>query len=122
MAIRNKQTKSQPLVKPTPQPIPIPKETPINSIPSPSKVKSTPVSFSKEELNKLVNLKDQITQLSVEFGTLAISKIKLEEQEIILKAKLDSLEKEEKLIAKNLTDKYGKGSIDLNSGTFTPIE
>ena len=117
MAIKNKATSI-----PTPKPIPIPKEEPVQtSIPSPSEIKKSSVSFSQEELNELSDLKNKITQLSVEFGTLTISKIKLEEQEILLKNKLSSLEEKEKSIAKTLTDKYGKGSIDLESGTFTPI-
>tara|TARA_A100001201_G_scaffold52963_1_gene52081 strand:+ start:1988 stop:2338 length:351 start_codon:yes stop_codon:yes gene_type:complete len=115
MAIKNKTI-------PTPQPIPIPKEEPTTGkIPSPSEVKKSSISFSQEELNELRNLKTQITQLSIEFGTLTISKIKLDEQENELKKQLTSLESKEKKLAKDLTDKYGKGSIDLESGTFTPI-
>ena len=34
---------------------------------------------------------------------------------------LAELEKQEVNLAKTLSDKYGKGSIDLESGTFTPI-
>ena len=44
----------------------------------------------------------------------------LEETENKLKKQLNSLEEEESQIAKKLSDKYGDGSIDLNSGTFTP--
>ena len=88
---------------------------------STDKINQLRLNLIQEELNELRDLKNQITQLSVEFGTLTISKIKLEEQEILLKNKLSSLEEKEKSIAKTLTDKYGKGSIDLESGTFTPI-
>tara|TARA_A100001201_G_scaffold138218_1_gene128899 strand:- start:2659 stop:3009 length:351 start_codon:yes stop_codon:yes gene_type:complete len=116
MAIKNKQT-------PTPQPIPIPKEEiNQNNIPSPSDIKNSPVSFSQEEIKTLRSLKNDITQLSIEFGTLTISKIKLEEQEKMLKKKLTSLEEKEKTLADTLTKKYGKGSIDLDSGTFTPLK
>ena len=48
--------------------------------------------------------------------------VKLEDTEKGLKLRLSSLEKEESDLAKKLSNKYGKGSIDLNSGTFTPIE
>ena len=53
-------------------------------------------------------------------GQLYVNKIKLEEVELKLKKELKSLEEKETNIAKKLSDKYGNGSIDLNSGTFTP--
>ena len=91
-------------------------------VPSPQEVKNTPQSFTKQELNELKNLRDKINEMSFQFGQLAIQKIKLEEQESTLKNKLKSIEKEETTIAKKLTDKYGKGSIDLETGTFAPLE
>ena len=93
-----------------------------HQIPSPSKVKSTPITFSKEELEELVELKKEINQLSFDLGQLSISRIKLEENENILKKQLYSIESKEKDLATNLTKKYGKGSIDLETGTFTPIQ
>ena len=91
-------------------------------VPSPQEVKNTPQSFTKQELNELKNLRDRIDEISFQFGQLSIQKIKLEEQESTLKNKLKSIEKEETTIAKKLTDKYGKGSIDLETGTFAPLE
>ena len=90
--------------------------------PSPQEIKNTPQSFTKQELNELKNLRDRIDEISFQFGHLSIQKIKLEEQESTLKNKLKSIEKEETTIAKKLTDKYGKGSIDLETGTFAPLE
>ena len=46
----------------------------------------------------------------------------LKKQEIFLNERLTSLEEQEKTIAKELTDKYGKGSLDIETGTFTPTE
>ena len=90
--------------------------------PSPQEIKNTSQSFTKQELNELKNLRDRIDEISFQFGQLSIQKIKLEEQESTLKNKLKSIEKEETTIAKKLTDKYGKGSIDLETGTFAPLE
>tara|TARA_B100000674_G_C37773882_1_gene883901 strand:- start:116 stop:409 length:294 start_codon:yes stop_codon:yes gene_type:complete len=91
-------------------------------IPSPQEIKKFPQAFDTKELNQLRELRDKINQLTAEFGQLAINKAKLEDTEKNLKLRLSSLEKEESNLAKNLSNKYGKGSIDLNSGTFTPIE
>ena len=90
-------------------------------IPSPKEIKNTPQSFSQEELIEIKKLRDEINTLSFQFGQLAIQKIKLEEQENSLKNQLNQIEKKETSLAKKLTDKYGKGSINLETGTFTPI-
>ncbi len=91
-------------------------------IPSQDELKSSPQPFSKEEIENLKNLKSKINELTYQFGNLYINKIKLEEAETILKKQLATLEKEEKDTANNLSERYGKGSIDLESGTFTPSE
>jgi hypothetical protein len=92
-----------------------------NKIPSPSNIKSSPQVFSSKELNNIKTLREEINGLAIQFGHLYISKIKLEEQEKLLKDKMSSLETNEKNLAKELTSKYGKGSIDLETGTFTPL-
>ena len=89
-------------------------------LPSPSEIKSAPQAFSQEEINQLKDLRNKINELALQFGQLAISKIKIEETEQKLKSQLNSLEEEESKIAKKLSNKYGDGSIDLKSGTFTP--
>ena len=91
-------------------------------IPSPQEVKSSPFSFKQEELTQLKELRTKVSQLTLDLGNLMINKIKLEESENLLKKTLSDLEKEESTLAKSLSKKYGKGSIDLDSGTFTPMD
>ena len=91
-------------------------------IPTPSEVKSSPQSFSERELNELKDLRSKINEVTINFGQLSINKIKLEEIKTNLIKKLSDLEKKESDIAKTLSDKYGKGSINLDSGTFTPLK
>ena len=88
--------------------------------PSPSDLKTKPQSFTKEELKQLRDLKSNLNQTAISFGQVAISKLKLEEAEITLKRQLAELEKKEVSIAKKLSSKYGKGSIDIETGTFIP--
>ena len=89
-------------------------------IPTPSEIKSMPQSFSSEELNDLKDLRSKINELALQFGQLSINKINLEKTENTLKSQLSSLEEQESKIAKKLSNKYGDGSINLESGTFTP--
>ena len=45
--------------------------------------------------------------------------IKNEPQKFI-KAEIKKIETEEQELAKSLSDKYGRGSLDIETGTFTP--
>ena len=49
-----------------------------NKIPTPTEIKSSPTSFTEEELKKLNNLSDSINELNSQFGVFYINKIKLE--------------------------------------------
>ena len=79
-----------------------------------------PKKFTKEELQKLQDLQNKINQNQLQFGQLQIAKIRLQDQEEILKLNLKKLNEEEISIAKTLTDKYGKGSLDIETGEFIP--
>ena len=81
-----------------------------------------PKKFTPEELQDLQNIQENLNSLSFQFWQLQISKIKLQEQENYLKSQLGSLSKKEIDIAKKLTDKYGKGNLDLETGEFIPVE
>jgi predicted FMN-binding regulatory protein PaiB len=91
-------------------------------IPTPQEVKSSPTSFTEQELNQLKDLRTKLNQVTVKFGQVKISQIKLKETEESLKKQLADLEKQEVDIAKSLSNKYGKGSINIETGTFTPSE
>ena len=78
--------------------------------------------FTEDELKALKSLQDQSQLATLQFGQLYLSKLKLEEQESRLKNQLQQLEQEESKIAQTLTEKYGKGTIDIESGEFTPTE
>ena len=78
--------------------------------------------FTPQEIEQLTNLQNNINQITLQFGQLQINKIKLKEQEETVKNQLLILEKEEKKLAQTFTDKYGKGSLDIETGEFTPTE
>ena len=90
------------------------------TIPSPSEIINTPKKFTEEELLKLKDLQSRVNQLTLNFGQLHLTKLRLNEQEIILKEKLKEIEKEETTLARALTKKYGKGSLDIETGNFLP--
>ena len=89
-------------------------------IPTPSNIKTSPTSFSELELKEIKDLRMSLNTLTFQLGQVYIEKMKIEEQENIFKNQLKELEKKEISIAKKLSSKYGKGSIDIETGTFTP--
>jgi len=89
-------------------------------IPKPSDIKSSTTSFTESELKEIKDLKISLNTLVFQLGQIYIEKIKLEETENNLKNQLKTLEKKEASIAEKLSSKYGKGSIDIETGTFTP--
>ena len=91
-------------------------------IPSPQEITNSPISIPTEDIDKIKKLQVDLNNLNLKFGQLTINKIKLEEEEKLLKKELSSILAEESKIAKTFTDKYGKGSLDIETGEFTPIK
>ena len=78
--------------------------------------------FTEEELTTLKAIQSKSQSATLKCGQLYLSKLRLEEQEKFLQDQLKELEQEEATVAKQLSDKYGKGSIDIETGEFTPTE
>ena len=91
-------------------------------VPSPSEVKKTPIVFSSNELEDIKKLQKNISDITFQFGSLNISKMRLSEREEYLKKELSSLEKQEIQTAEKLSKKYGKGNLNLDTGEFIPVE
>jgi|TARA_Y100001963_G_C6733486_1_gene425094 uncharacterized protein (DUF2164 family) len=83
---------------------------------------TSPQKFTEEELKKIQDLQLKMGNITSKLGSLYYNKIKLEEQEKTIKEELSSIENEELKLANELTSKYGKGSLDIESGEFTPAK
>lgn len=77
--------------------------------------------FTEEEIKKLKDIRSQFSDLSYKLGQLEMQKIALEEQKEEIKKTLSATIDLEKKTAKDLIDKYGKGTIDIDSGEFIPL-
>jgi uncharacterized Rmd1/YagE family protein len=85
------------------------------------------VKFTEEELQSLQELSTKSNEITNRFGQLAIAKINLEkqseaveEEEFKLHEELETLKKEEQETLQSITEKYGPGSLDPQTGVFTP--
>ena len=87
------------------------------------------VKFTKEELESLQGIQNSYQTKTIEFGQLKVQKILLTQQLDSLETQLTSMEvdytniqKQERELVQQLNEKYGPGSLDPSTGTFTPIE
>ena len=91
-------------------------------IPSPEEIKNEPQKFTQEEIDSLKGFQTRLDNIITQFGKINLSRIKLDEQENLLKDEVKKIENEEIELAQKLSDKYGRGSLDIETGTFTPAE
>jgi|TARA_R110002049_G_scaffold226229_1_gene398283 hypothetical protein len=77
------------------------------------------IKLSEEELNKLIHLQETQNQIIDNLGQIEYNIQVLELQKEKLTEKIEQLKKSEVKVGQDLTEKYGNGSISLNSGTFT---
>jgi len=90
---------------------------------------SEAIKFTEEELKSLSDLAQGYQTTQAAFGQLRVQKILLQQQsegleeaEIKLEADYTSLQDNERDIVKQLNEKYGPGSLDPQTGVFTPVE
>ena len=89
--------------------------------------KNDEVKFTEKELQTLTDLQVRYNTITNQFGQLAIAKLNLEkqtevvnDQEFKLQEELDQAREEEQGILNDITEKYGPGQLDPQSGVFTP--
>ena len=76
----------------------------------------------EEEINKITSLRKRYTDLTEVVGNVEMQIMSLEIQKEKIKEDLKSLQNQEAVLAKELEEKYGKGSISLESREFLPTE
>ena len=83
--------------------------------------------FSEEELKTLKEIQDEYLKIQSQFGQLSIARIRLESQinsfdelEKNLNTDYENLTKKEKDFLDETTKKYGEGSLNPETGEFTP--
>ena len=80
------------------------------------------VKFTEEELTQVQNIQLSYQNVQNQFGQLKMAQIRLDEQEVDLENNLKSIQDEEKKFLDGITDKYGQGTLNPETGVFTPTE
>ena len=85
------------------------------------------IKFTEDEMTELKQVQETYVRIQNDLGALSVQEIQVSSQlEAIgdAKVQLETLYKENKQkeinLAKTLTEKYGDGNLDLETGTFTP--
>ena len=76
--------------------------------------------LTKEELKTLDNLRINKDNFLIELGQIKYNDLLLDERNDNAIDFLDKLRKQELDVMKSFEDKYGKGSINVQTGEFTP--
>ena len=79
------------------------------------------IKFTEEELKSLQDLQGTYQQITLAMGQISLSKIQLENREQSVLNTLGEVREKENELAKELTEKYGKGSLNIETGEFTPV-
>ena len=81
--------------------------------------------FSEEDIEKIKDIQKQYVGIQQAFGQLELNKFRLKTQEDNLgkmheelKNKLFELQESESNLIKEFNEKYGEGTLDLESGNF----
>tara|TARA_B100000214_G_scaffold360168_1_gene322311 strand:- start:2570 stop:2854 length:285 start_codon:yes stop_codon:yes gene_type:complete len=91
--------------------------------------KSKTVKFTKEELESLQNLKNDYANIQNELGRNSVLRIQAEQRvedldnnQIQLEVMYKETQQREINLVGELTEKYGVGNLDVNTGEFTPVK
>ena len=83
--------------------------------------------FTKEEMNTISEIQEKYLEIQQKLGQVSLSKLKLEQQveaiDVLEKELLENFkktQKEEKDFVDSVTKKYGDGTLNPESGIFTP--
>jgi hypothetical protein len=73
-----------------------------------------------EEVEKLQEIQQKNAAVASELGNLEITKLQVEARKAEVVEFFNKLKEEEQTFGKELSEKYGNGSIDLEKGEFIP--
>ena len=74
--------------------------------------------LTKEEITQLSSLQEQQNDFVIQLGQTEYQINILERQKISIKQQIEQFEESQVQLAKQLEDKYGQGSVNLENGEF----
>jgi hypothetical protein len=84
--------------------------------------KSNTIKLTTDEIKDLGDIRNNFSKITLMIGEIEITSKSLEMRKEELMASLRKLDEKQGDIKKKLEDKYGKGSVSLETNEFTAIE
>jgi|TARA_B100000902_G_scaffold318888_1_gene310963 chromosome segregation ATPase len=91
--------------------------------------KKKQIKFTQKEIDSLQELRQSYANVESSLGKLEIARMQteqqleqIENQKLHLETQYVTLQGNESKIVSELTEKYGVGNLDTNTGTFTPAK
>ena len=91
--------------------------------------KSKDIKFTKDEISSIEQLRNNYNSVTNALGIVEVSRIQaekrlktIESDKLRLETQYEQLTIAEKDLINSLTEKYGQGNLDINSGVFTPVK
>lgn len=79
------------------------------------------IKLTKEELEELIQTGEDKKNILIKLGQNTVQTTSLKTQYNQLVRLHDEISVKQNTIAKNLEEKYGKGTVDITTGTFIPF-
>ena len=86
------------------------------------KTEETVKKFSTEELTKISTIKTTYDQVTLRMGQIHFELIGLQDEKERMENMFTENRATEVKFAEDLSVKYGKGTLDIETGIFTPVE
>ena len=80
------------------------------------------VKFTEEELKQVQNIQSSYVDVTNKFGQLKLAQVRLDKQEVDLENALQKIQSDEQTFLDGITKKYGQGTLNPETGVFTPTE
>ena len=88
---------------------------------------SEAIKFTEEELKTVEKVQKEYIDVQNQFGQISVSRLRIEEQltkiddsEVEIREKFLQIQEEERNFLKDITEKYGEGTLNPETGVFTP--
>lgn len=78
--------------------------------------------LTQEELDTIKSIQEKTNAVVSELGSLELTQLQLDARKAEIKKYYEDVKSEEGTLGKELSEKYGNGTIDLEKGEFVPSE
>ena len=78
------------------------------------------IKFSEDELKQISEIRTAYAEITNRFGQIQLTKYNIQKQEEQAEIDFESIKVKEQEVLQGITEKYGPGTLDPNTGVFTP--